>query len=45
VWKQGPEGFLGRLTMTAGTAERDERVVTSPDELLASVREWLDGLR
>lgn len=44
VWKQGPEGFLGRLTMTAGTSDTSVRLVTSPDELLESVREWLSLL-
>jgi hypothetical protein len=44
VWKQGPEGFLGRLTATEGPEERSETVVTSPDDLLAAVRDWLASL-
>ena len=50
VWDQGDTGFLGRITMTtiaAGTGREETAVtvVTSPDELLDSVREWLSSLR
>lgn len=42
VWKQGPDGFLGRLT---GTRPGDDTpavsVVGSPEELLDTVRIWL----
>ena len=40
VWTQGPHGFLGRLTMSEG-ADRADRTVGSPDELLETVRAWL----
>ena len=50
VWDQGDTGFLGRITMTTiaadtGREETAVTVVTSPDELLDSVREWLSSLR
>lgn len=44
VWKQGPEGFLGRLTMVTDEGEPAVEVVTGPDELLDSVRTWLNSL-
>ena len=45
VWKQGPQGFLGRLTMTGDdAADSTVEVVHSPDDLLDSVRSWLASL-
>jgi len=44
VWKQEPEGFLGRLTMVTGDGEPAVEVVTGPGELLESVRTWLSSL-
>ena len=44
MWKQEPEGFLGRLTMVTGDGEPAVEVVTGPGELLESVRTWLSSL-
>jgi hypothetical protein len=42
VWRQGPDGFLGRLTATRpGGEEPSVTVVSSPEELLEAVRTWL----
>ena len=41
VWKHGPDGFLGRLTATQPGGASSETLVTSPDELLETVRTWL----
>lgn len=44
VWRQGPQGFLGRLTTSEPDADRAVTVVASPDELLETVRAWLGTL-
>lgn len=42
VWKQAPDGFLGRLTAThPGDDAPTVSVVSSPDELLEVVRAWV----
>jgi hypothetical protein len=44
VWQQGTEGFLGRMTATTQDGVSTIKVVASQEELLQSVREWLDLL-
>jgi hypothetical protein len=44
VWRQGTEGFLGRLTATTPQGGSTVRVVTSPEELLEAVRTWLGSV-
>jgi hypothetical protein len=44
VWRQGAEGFLGRLTATTPQGGTTVHVVTSPEELLETVRSWLGSV-
>lgn len=44
VWRQGSEGFLGRLTATTPQGGSTVRVVTSPEELLETVSTWLGSV-
>lgn len=44
VWLEGPGGFLGRLTATTPDGDPAVRVVSSPDELIEQVRNWLSSL-
>jgi hypothetical protein len=43
VWRHGGEGFLARLTASGPLGDSVE-VVASPDDLLASVRTWVESL-
>jgi hypothetical protein len=44
VWREGAEGFLGRLTATTPEGDSVVRVVSSRDELLEAVGSWLNSL-
>jgi hypothetical protein len=44
VWLHGESGFLGRLTST-GLHGDSVTAVSSPDDLLESVRSWLESLK
>ena len=44
VWREGVEGFLGRLTATTPDGDSTVRVVSSREELLDAVSSWLNSL-
>lgn len=44
VWREGAEGFLGRMTATGPGGETAVVVVSSPDDLLDQVAAWLRSL-
>lgn len=44
VWKQTAGAFLGRLTMSSPDGGIAVVLVTSPDQLVESVRKWVSSL-
>ena len=46
AWTDGAGGgFVARVTMSTSAPDPQVRVVASAEEILATVREWLEELR